>query len=246
MNLVLVESNDATGSCNIYELRDARHRHIRQVLKLATGDGLRVGKIGGPIGTGVVIAIDDESTQIDCTFSEPATPTPDLDLVLCMPRPKALLRMLSPMAQIGVGRIYLSGAYKVEKSYFDSHRLLTEAITTELHAGMSQAARTHVPQVSIHPSFTHLFMRELEADRYTRMLVGHNEPLTLASKVPTVDGPGRTLLIVGPEGGWSPRELRILHEKNVHSISLGATPYRSDLALFLLLAHLRGITPKQQ
>jgi hypothetical protein len=52
-----------------------------------------------------------------------------------MPRPKVLRRLWAPLASLGIGRIVLTNANKVERYYFDSKALEIETIREELLRG---------------------------------------------------------------------------------------------------------------
>lgn len=59
-------------------------------------------------------------------FSLKSLPYPPsrVDLILALPRPQQLKRMLPMISQIGVGKIILTNANKVEPCYFKSHLLI--------------------------------------------------------------------------------------------------------------------------
>ena len=110
MNLVLLEPHEVLhdGQARLVVLRDHRATHLREVLKVTLGASVRVGLVGGAMGHASVSAIDDGSITLrveDLSIE----PTPSrVDLLLCLPRPKVLARLLSPIAQLGeIGRAHV-------------------------------------------------------------------------------------------------------------------------------------------
>lgn len=57
MNLVLLRDEDWLDH-NLVVLRDHRADHLRQLLKVEVGDSVRVGRIGGLRGEGLVVVMD--------------------------------------------------------------------------------------------------------------------------------------------------------------------------------------------
>ena len=131
MNLILVGHNDyIDGDCVL--LSDRRFTHIRQVHRASIAQQLRVGLINGNSGTGEIIAIDDHSVTLKLNLTTPAiTPLP-LTLLLALPRPKMLKRILQCIASLGVKDIYLINSYKVEKSFWSSPVLSAASIEQQL------------------------------------------------------------------------------------------------------------------
>lgn len=125
LNRLLVERDEVVwgpGSSARVTLpaHDARAVHVREVLRKGR---LRAGVADAFLVDGAPVAVlDDLSVRIDLPEGgrTPPPPPPPVTLVLAMPRPKVLLRLLPHIAAIGVRRIVLVGAYKVEKAYFAS------------------------------------------------------------------------------------------------------------------------------
>ncbi len=124
MNLILLEELDDRG---LAVLRGARARHVREVLGVVVGDEVRVGVVRGGRGLARVTEITDEAVVLRCRVGD-APPAPWLDVVLAVPRPKVLARVLEALASFGVRRIDLVNAWRVDRSYFASPKLAAEAL----------------------------------------------------------------------------------------------------------------------
>ena len=121
MNLIILEPQDCLEA-NQYKLTDERADHIRSVLRSHHLDTLEVGLLNGPIGSGNVVSIDKTAVVRECSFNQEMPPQPEIniDLIVALPRPQTLKKVLATAASMGVKNIHLIRANRVEKSYFHS------------------------------------------------------------------------------------------------------------------------------
>lgn len=235
MNLILLESTELDERGSVM-LTDHRALHLLAVLKVQPGRDVRIGLLDGPIGTGRVTTLADEGVRLQCTFGE-TPPRPPVDLLLAVPRPKVLRRIWAQIAALGVGRVFLTNAARVERNYFDTHLLDPRGYRPLLIEGLQQARDTRVPLVSVHRQFRVLVEDELGAlaDPALRLVAdpGSTEPIERA--IAPVSDP-RVLLAIGPEGGWNAFELDLLRAHGFHGVGLGPRTLRSDTACVALLA----------
>ena len=115
MNRILLEPAEIGPDCRAV-FGGVRAEHVRTVLKGTVGQVLKTGVVGGDIGQSVIEAISQESVTVLCTHDRPPLP-PWCDLVLAPPRPRVMKRLLPQLATIGVRRIFLVGAEKVERPF---------------------------------------------------------------------------------------------------------------------------------
>ena len=237
MNLIALEAAEV-GAGGIVQLTGNRARHLRQVLAVAAGQEIRVGVLDGPLGRGTVVSVDDDGVTLTCEFGE--TPArPPIDLLLALPRPKVLRRLWAQLAALGVGRVMLTNAEKVERNYFDTHFLDPQIYRPLLVEGLQQARDTHVPIVTTHKQFRVLIEDDLgalvvDANRLVADPSGESsisEACRLATR-------SRVLIAIGPEGGWNRFELDLLREHNFTCVSMGPRTLRVDTACVALLALL--------
>jgi RsmE family RNA methyltransferase len=238
VNLILLEAaaiRDGRAS-----LEGVQARHAIDVLRVSPGQDIRIGVIDGPTGTARVTGIEQARVELECQLAETG-PAPDVDLLLALPRPKVMRRLWAQLAALGVGRIILTNAARVERNYFDTHVLDEAHYRPLLLEGLQQAQDTHLPRVSIHRRFRPLVEDELDVlSSATARLVAHpaDAATPIASAWPR--GATRVLLAVGPEGGWDDFELRLLSERGFSPVSLGGRTLRTDTACIALLAALRA------
>jgi 16S rRNA (uracil1498-N3)-methyltransferase len=246
VNLVLLgETEVAPDGAAI--LGGDRARHLREVLNVARADTVRIGIIDGPIGVGTVSTVDHATVTLQCTFGD-VPPRPRVDLMLAVPRPKVLRRLWAQLAALGVGRIILTNAARVERNYFDTHVLTPECYRPLLIEGLQQARDTRVPQVTIHRRFRVLIEDELggmvgSAKRLVADPRAGNSVTMRQESGDSGQGAGaqRLLLAVGPEGGWNDFELALLESHHFRRVSMGPRTLRTDTACIALLGAITSI-----
>ena len=232
---------------------DPRTVHVRDVLRAESGQAVRAGVLDMGrsdaatvrwVSSGKEPAMRLELGPSDALLrAAPESERPRVDLLLAMPRPLQFGRMLPMMSSLGIGTLWVTKAAKTEKAYFSSH-LLRAGKEAELRAalveGLAQAGDTAVPRVRVQRNLRRLVEEELGG--YARKLVCHPARdgaafATIGSALGGLDGQGRVLLAVGPEGGWEePRELKLLQERGFQQVTLGRRTLRTDVAVVSLLA----------
>jgi RsmE family RNA methyltransferase len=236
VNLLLLEADQLRGSRAVLSAIQARH--ARDVLRVVPGQELRVGMLDGPRGVARVLHVGD-SVALECTFEPEPPPIPDVDLLLALPRPKVMRRLWAQLAALGLGRIILTNAARVERNYFDTHVLDPACYRPLLVEGLQQAQDTRLPRVTIHRRFRPLVEDELDAlSSASLRLAAHPAPDAAAIAGVWTPGATRVLLAVGPEGGWDDFEVRLLGDRGFTLVSLGPRTLRADTACVALLAAL--------
>jgi RsmE family RNA methyltransferase len=241
VNVILLEPSevDANGHATV---RDARAVHLRDVLHIVPGSNVRIGVIDGALGTACVQTIDAHAIELRCAF-DAIPPRPPVDLLLALPRPKVMRRLWAQLAALGVGRIILTNAERVERPYFDTHVLSPACYRPLLIEGLQQARDTRLPVVSIHRRFRVLVEDELDAlSAGARRLVA--DPHATMSISAAAEDAERVLLAVGPEGGWNAFEIDLLVAHGFQPVSLGARTLRTDTACVALLALVHAAIPR--
>ncbi|MGY4814723.1 16S rRNA (uracil(1498)-N(3))-methyltransferase [Pseudomonas chlororaphis subsp. piscium] len=234
MNLLLLEEADFIAADRVI-LRDRRLTHMQEVHRAAVGDSLRVGRIGGLMGTAELLRLEAQEAELQVSLDQPPPTKLPLTLVLALPRPKMLRRVLQTVAAMGVPRLVLVNSYRVEKSFWQTPFLEPEAIREQLILGLEQARDSVLPEVVIEKRFKPFVEDRLPAlVEGTLGLVGHpgqypacprglDEPVTLA---------------IGPEGGWIPYEIDLLGKSGLQPVQLGERILRVETAVTALLARL--------
>ena len=237
MNMILLHGDDFIAA-NRVRIGDRRREHVTSVHRAQPGDRLRVGQLGGLMGEGVVTRLDDETLELEVTLDQIAPPPLPVTLLLALPRPKMLKRVLQTVASLGVKQIYLINSYRVEKSFWNSPQLAPEKLQEQLLLGLEQARDTLLPQVHLRKRFKPFVEDELgQLCQGTSALVAH--PGSHQSGLLQAGQP--TTLAIGPEGGFIPYEIDKLSECGFTSFHLGERILRVETAVPVLLSRLLPI-----
>jgi 16S rRNA (uracil1498-N3)-methyltransferase len=235
MNLIILFPDDGLDSSGRVRLRGRRLKHVLDVHRAAVGDELRVGLLGGSIGSGRVLLLTPDVLEMEVRLDHaPPLPLP-VTLILALPRPKVLRRVLRTASSMGAKRIILLNSWRVEKSYWQSPFLETAAMNEQLILGLEQARDTLLPEIQLRPLFKPFVEDELpRLVQDTLALVAH--PTALA------DCPRNTFravtLAIGPEGGFIPYEVEKFVDCGFAPISLGERILSTETAVPALLARL--------
>ena len=232
MNRILLEPGELRDG--IATLRDERLTHIRDVLRAQPGERLRAGVVDGPRYEAELVSIDAEACTLKLLREQAPLPEPDVDLLLALPRPKCMRRLWPQLAAVGVRRLYIANAEKVDRSYWGSHLLDPAEYRPLLLEGLSQAGDTRVPQIRLVRRLKPLVEDEL-APGYEAGFKWVAHPGDRC--VPPASGAtSPRLLAVGPEGGWSDYEMRMFAACGFETFGLGERTLRTDTACIALLA----------
>lgn len=234
MNLLLLEEADFIGPDRVI-LSDRRLTHMQEVHRSVVGDSLRVGRIGGLMGSAQVLRLEAREAELQVTLDQPPPAKLPLTLVLALPRPKMLRRVFQTVATMGVPRVVLVNSYRVEKSFWQTPFLEPEAIREQLVLGLEQARDSVLPDIIIEKRFKPFVEDRLPAiANGTLGLVGHpgnHPPCPRALTEPVT-------LAIGPEGGWIPYEIDLLGKAGLQPVQLGERILRVETAVTALLARL--------
>lgn len=239
MNRILFEPDEIVDG--VATVGGVRAEHILGVLHGEVGQPLKTGVIGGLVGTSEIVAVSapGERPRVSVrVYHDTPAPAPWIDLVLAPPRPRVMKRLLPQLAALGVGRIVLVGARKVEKDFWGATLLKEEIYRPLLVEGLMQCGATVLPELLVRRNFRRFLDEELDSlfpnsDR----IVAHPCPDSSATSALN----GRPLLAIGPEGGWTDNEVELLEVHGFRRFSLGPRILRTDTATISLVAVLASI-----
>ncbi len=235
MNLILIFKEDFIDEGRRVCLTGRRHEHVLKIHRASIGDRLAVGLYGGGIGVGKIVELDENTLIMDVIFDRKVPGALPLTLVMALPRPIVLKRVLSTVSAFGVKRIVLFHARRVEKSFWKSPALREENLTHQLILGLEQARDTILPKVEMRTAFKPFVEDELPGIiGGTRAFVAHPES---KRKCPyNVDHP--VTLVIGPEGGFIPYEIEKLQKAGCIPVSLGERILRVESVIPALLSRI--------
>ena len=234
MNLILLFDEDFIDDQRV-RLTGRRLEHVINVHRAAVGDALIVGVAGGRIGRGEITRLEKDALEMSVTLTASPPPPLPLTLILALPRPKVLNRVIAGATSLGVKRIYLINAWRVEKSYWKSPRMSEENLRAQSILGLEQARDTMLPVIEVRRFFRNFVEDELPSISHSSLsLVAH--PLATTECPRDVTQP--VTLAIGPEGGFIEEEIASLQRVGFTPVALGPRILRVETAVPALLGRL--------
>lgn len=255
MNLIILEESERLNE-NRFFVDSERAMHIRKVLKRGIGDTVDVGIVDGPKGVGIIRSKEKHGFIIECSWDssfeeqyDSATQNdsslngrPIIDLVCALPRPQTLKDVLQAAATMGVRRIHLTNANRVEVCYFSASVMDEKVIRRHLIKGLSQGRQTRLPEVYVHRRFKVFFSQTLPQLEKQELASSDKLFFDVDSRehlIPeSISTTKRFVLAIGPEGGWVPFELDFMREYGFRGSVLGPWPLRVENAVVAAISQI--------
>lgn len=232
MNLLLLTEKDLLDEKS-FLVTGRRAEHIRTILRSKPGDRIKSGLLGGDMGVLTLQEIARERALL--TMEEPFTLAPPEKLpvipVISLPRPQSFKKTLHFIASAGLGEAHFIHSEGVEKSYWKSSALQENAIMEELMLGLEQGGDTILPKLHFHESFKHFVemgrLKELAGE--ARKIIAH--PYHTSIECPGRDFSRPTYLAIGPESGYTQKEVEAFMANGFTAVTLGRHILRVEFAL---------------
>ncbi|MBP3405937.1 MAG: 16S rRNA (uracil(1498)-N(3))-methyltransferase [Kiritimatiellae bacterium] len=254
MNRILFEENEIVDGRAVFS--DERAEHVLNVLHGSVGQVLKTGEIDGLVGTSTIVEIRNlherapGSAQrgnglwageivVECSHSEKSA-EPWIDLILAPPRPRVLKRLLPQLAAMGVGKIVLVGAEKVEKAFWGAQLVKEDVYRPLLVDGLMQCGTTILPTIRIEKNFRRYVDERMEEEFADHLKIVAHPPKDGELSAACSRLPERPVVAIGSEGGWTDDEVALLESKGFSRYSLGSRILRTDTATIAVIAQLMG------
>lgn len=205
MNIVLLEPEDVQSE--LWLIRSKRQlEHLREHLDITVGQNLKVGIRNGARYITEIVSINEHEVCIRPINAEAVPVKLPVHLIVALPRPKVLRRLIMDSVTLGVERISLIHSYRVDKSYWQTPFL--QQLDNYVTLGLEQAGDTTVPEIQIYKRFKPFVEDVLPS------LISKESPAYVAhpyaEQSMPVNIPHACSVIIGPEGGFIPYEVDLL------------------------------------
>lgn len=243
MNLLLLKPEDFYDE-NLARIQPGRrYKHLIKILQVTIDSRICAGILNGNTGYAIVTAITPDYIELRTALTEPPPEPNPITLVLALPRPLMLKRILQTVTSMGVKTIYLINSKRVEKSYWTSSDLATDVIEQQLLLGLEQARDTVLPQVHFEKRF-----KPFAEDRLPHLCPGKTALLAHPGDYPpcpdasvqtdSPNGHQEIILAIGPEGGFIDYEVGLLTHAGLNPVQFGHRILRVEAAVSALLGRL--------
>ena len=206
--------------------------HIKEILKSKVGDSLTIGEIGGNIGKATITQINNNEVTLRDIILDKKPPTKlDLTVILALPRPKVLRRLIMDMTSLGINKLIIVNSYRTQKSYWQSP--LLERIDEFVFEGLQQAIDTVPPVIEFKKYFKPFVEDEFPTLLGNAVIAHPYATQSWKSYLDTETMP--KILCIGAEGGWIEYEVDLLCLHGCKAVSLGERILRTETVVNVLL-----------
>ena len=233
MNIVLLDPRQTESE--LWSITSKRQlEHLQQHLAVQVGDTLKVGIREGKRYLTEIVEVTEQSIKIKPIQAEPIPKKLPVTLILAMPRPKVLRRLIMDSVTLGVEKIILLHSYRVDKSYWQTPFL--QQLDQYVTLGLEQAGDTIAPKIEIYKRFKP-FVEDVLPH-----LITVNNPAFVAhpyveQKMPHAIEHACSI-VIGPEGGFIDYEIDLLVKNGCQAVSLGNRIIRTETVIPYVLGRL--------
>ena len=233
MNIVLLEAEQTQSE--FWKIDNPRQiQHLSQHVQLNAGDTLKVGIRNGQRYLTEVVTISEQHILLRPIQLEAVPAKLPVHLILALPRPKVLRRIIMDAVTLGVERISLIHSYRVDKSYWQSPFL--QQLDDYVTLGLEQAGDTISPEIQMYKRFKPFVEDVLPT------FISDQKPAYVAHPYAEQQMPHAIqhscCLIVGPEGGFIPFEVDLFKKNGCQARRLGNRILRTETAVSHILGRL--------
>ena len=217
-------------SQEIFSLGEDTSRHVVQVLRMKQGEHLQLTDGKGLLLTAEIVEEDKKGAQVK-KISVAHSPKPSRHIRIAISLVKNTSRFewfLEKATEIGVSAILPMLCERTEKPHFRLDRMKNILVSA-----MLQSRQSWLPLLQEPARFADIIQNSDAASRYVAHC-GEEEKKLLSEQRPVSD----SLILIGPEGDFTDKEIAMALENNFLPISLGASRLRTETAGVVACVHL--------
>jgi len=210
------------GSERLITLAEDTSRHIVQVLRMEEGNKLQLTDGKGNLYTAEISQVNKKSASVKI-LSGDYDPNPSHQITIAISLLKNASRFewfLEKAAEIGIYEIIPLICDRTEKQHFRLDRMKSILVSAMLQSQQSWLTKLSEPV---------LLSTRLSGFDHALKLIGHCEE-TNKRFIKDFNKDSDTLILIGPEGDFSPEEIDRALQNNFLPVTLGNTRLRTETA----------------
>lgn len=233
MNIVLLDPRQT--ETELWSITSTRQlEHLQQHLQIQVGDRLKVGIREGLRYLTEIVEISEKAVRLKPLQEEAVPEKLPVTLIVALPRPKVLRRLIMDSVTLGVEKIILLHSYRVDKSYWQTPFL--QQLNHYIELGLEQAGDTVAPQIELYKRFKPFVEDILPGLISTDGPAYVAHPYVEQAMPFAIEHP--CTIIIGPEGGFIPYEVDLLIKNGCQAVSLGNRIIRTETVIPYVLGRL--------
>ena len=233
MNIVLLDPRQT--ETELWSITSTRQlEHLQQHLQIQVGDTLKVGIREGQRYLTEIVEISEKAVRLKPLQEEAVPEKLPVTLIVALPRPKVLRRLIMDSVTLGVEKIILLHSYRVDKSYWQTPFL--QQLNHYIELGLEQAGDTVAPKIELYKRFKPFVEDILPGLISTDCPAYVAHPYAEQARPFAIDHP--CTIVIGPEGGFIPYEVDLLIKNGCQAVSLGNRIIRTETVIPYVLGRL--------
>lgn len=232
MNIIFLRPEQIDTSF-IAQLNERQAKHVLTVLRCKEGETIRVGLFNDKLGFGSILQTKP-NVKLQLHLSEPPPAPANLSVIMALPRPKVLKRVIEALTSLGIKQMTFVNSARVEKCYWDSDLLENTSWKDGVERGLEQSRDTIWPEIKFKRLFRPFFEDEI-ARQSRGLLFAH--PYAPAWSKKRAGGNPRAV-IIGPEGGWVDFETKMFADLGINGFSFGERPLKTETFIPFVVGQL--------
>jgi 16S rRNA (uracil1498-N3)-methyltransferase len=233
MNIVLLDERQTQS--DVWKITSKRQLdHLRTHVDVKVGDTLKVGVLHGKRYLTKIVDISETAIHVQAIQEEAVPEKLAVTLIVALPRPKVLRRLIADSVTLGVEKIILLHSYRVDKSYWQTPFL--QQLDHFVTLGLEQAGDTVPPKIELYKRFKP-FVEDILPTLITEESPAYVAHPYAENKMPSSISQSCTV-VIGPEGGFIPYEIDLLIKNGCQAVSLGNRIIRTETVIPYVLGRL--------
>ena len=205
--------------------------HIRDVLRNGPGDKIILFDAKGSQFTGVIAGIGQDSIEVDIKARRNPVAAAGLKLTLAcaIPKGKTMDGIIDKLTQLGVERIIPMQTQRVIVSWNEDKKSRhLERWTKIAQNSCEQSGRSRLVEIEAVKNISEILAEEKDYDlKLIPALCGRRRSL---KKILRNNKPKKIIILIGPEGDFTAREVERARRSGFRPVTLGDTVLRVETA----------------
>lgn len=225
---------------DLFEITGSEYNHLVKALRYADGDQVDVADGQGNVIVSTIVSVENGTAT--CQADQVVTSENEIPVYITLGvglvQNQRYEWMVEKTTELGVHKIQPLFTDRVVRSGYRHDRLEKKAI-----AAMKQSERSVLPLIS-KPCSVPDFMDNLDSDHNFYAIQDMQYPGWMNfSGLPNFSS---IAILIGPEGGWSDKELSLFRDNDIQPVHLGNRRLRTETAAVTALSQLTGLIETQQ
>ena len=223
-------------NCSELQLDGSEAHHLIHVLRARTGQEIIVFNGTGQVADATVVEVSRRSARLRISKSRTESDATGIRVTLAtaVPKGERFRWLIEKATEMGVERVI---PLMTERSVVDPRQSKLEKLKQTVIAACKQCGRNRLMLIEDVASWNSFINNTTPAHKLLVAHPGENQSITQMRSQFALPNQ-ETVVVVGPEGGFTEDEIRMLEERDAQLVDLGSRILRIETAAISLIAWL--------